>query len=350
MVGNNNNQRGQRAGVWKTVGGVILALLLVGALVWAVTRNDDDKPKPAGGQTTKSASPSPSATPEDEDKFVIKLPKRDGNRLNADGVPKKIQGDGEAFREFIAEQAKRDPLTLYLYYMASPLGDKEPLKNELVLAKDGKIENGNTYSKEGVAAYERWMAIWNNPDITSVEAMKEISFQGVNTGVTKDNKPTQDASGVRGEDKSGYDIKYRDASGKVVKGHSALNRCTQPTSKVPHPDVPDGPTDNPPPPKEPKCPPDKPYGNPPKCYGPKDPAKEPSAQDNVPDQVTGQAPSPKDEHKQPTKPEDPPPTYTPPPPPKSDPPKDSTPTPQPSEPPAPGANDGDDGGEIDNPF
>ena len=189
-------------------------------------------------------------SPDPVDEFVIDMPKRTGDRLNADGVPDDIRGDGEKVRTFIAEQAKRDPLTLFNYYMSSPLGDSDPLKNETVLAKDGNVKDGNVFSKKGVETYNRWVAIWNNPDITSIKAVKEITFQGANTGATDDNKPTQDPTGVRGKDKSGYDVAYKDAGGKVVKEHSVLNRCTQTTTKTPHKGIPKGPTDNPRPPKD----------------------------------------------------------------------------------------------------
>lgn len=257
-----------------------------------------------GDGAAPSATPTPTTSPSATDEeFTILLPRRDGNRLNADGVPKEMRGDGEAFRKFIAEQAKHDPLTLFHYYMASPLGDTAPLKNELILAKDGVIKDGNTYSEKGIAAYNRWAALWNNPDITSVEAVKEITFQAVNTGVAK-GKPTQDSSGVGGKDKSGYDVAYHDATGKVVKEHSALNRCTQPTKDKPTPGVPPGPTDNPPTDSCPNVPGNQPPGTdctpPEECVEipgngklecqPKEPGKEPGQQNNVPGQSTGENP------------------------------------------------------------
>jgi hypothetical protein len=172
------------------------------------------------------------------DGHTIMLPDRKGGRLNAAGVAK--PGDAEAFRAQIAQQAAHDPLTLFLYYQASPLGAKNPLPDAYVLAKNGKIENGNCYSAEGVRAYDEWSVHWKYSDIVAVPV---IAFQGANTGVAG-TQPTH-SEGVGGTDKSGYDIQYKDASGKVSSQHSALNRCTQPTTAKAPPNVPAGPTDNP---------------------------------------------------------------------------------------------------------
>lgn len=202
--------------------------------------------KTAKSPPTKTEEPTQEVT--EKGGFVIKLPRRDGNRLNADGA---VRGDAEAFRAQIARQAKEDPLTLYLYYMASPLGEKEPLKSEAVLAKDGRIENGNLYSEEGKTAYYKWLALW---EITGIEAVEEISFQGTNTGVDENGTKVTQSSGVTGEDKEGYDITYRDAFSNVIACHSALCRCTQPTAGEGIPGVPEGPTDNPEPPEKPSEP------------------------------------------------------------------------------------------------
>lgn len=294
---------------------------------------------------TPSATETPAADPAAE--YVIKMPKRDGNRLRAGGFPKKIRKDGEAIRRFVAEQAKHDPLTLYLYYMASPLGKAAPLKNEAVLAKDGKIQNGNVYSPEGIEAYQRWAAIWNNKDITTIKAVKEVQFRAVNTGVSG-RKTTQDKSGVRGKDRSGVNVTYRNATGGKAGAHSALNRCTQPTTGKAIPRVAVGKTDNPPPAKVRKP------RTPPGTYTPPVTAKkvwkDPARRGNVPTQVKGKAPKARKSHRQPTRPADPPATYTPPAPPKKkSPPKDSTPTEQPSESPAKNANDSKNDTRIDEP-
>jgi hypothetical protein len=182
------------------------------------------------------------------DDFVIDIPRRENNQLNSDGA--NDPGNAEAFRDQIAEQAKRDPLTLFLYYQASPLGEKKPLTNEAALAKDGSIENGNIYSEQGVQAYKDWLPLW---EITDITATSVIKFQAFNTSVN-DASAVQ-SPGVGGDDKSGYDITYRDAEGKVVAEHSALNRCTQPTMGEEIPNMPHGTPDFPPtPPETPETP------------------------------------------------------------------------------------------------
>lgn len=196
--------------------GVLLAAL---AFTGLAISGDDESP---------AATPSPTVSAV-SDEFTITLPKREMNRLNSDGVDPKNRGNAEAFRKQIAEQAKHDPLTLYVYYQASPLGTIKPLTNETVLAKDGKIENGNVYSKKGRQVYKEWLAMWDSP-LTGVKAVDEIKFQGLNTGV--EGTTVTQSPGVNGADKSGYDVTYKDAMSKVVRQHSALNRCTQPTSDI----------------------------------------------------------------------------------------------------------------------
>lgn len=206
------------------------------ALAAAQKAKESCKPVSTGSPT---AAPTVTVTATSAgEQFVIKLPPREGGRLNSNGAAK--PGDGEAFRAQIAQQAKEDPLTLYLYYMASPLGKVKPLENESVLAKDGRIENGNVFSDVGVQAYKDWLVLWQTADI---KAVPEITFQGTNTGVAPSGTTTTQSPGVRGTEKAGVDITYVDASGKASGAHSALYRCLQPTGDN-VPGVPEGPTDN----------------------------------------------------------------------------------------------------------
>lgn len=202
-----------------------------------------DKPTPSATATTTAPTTATSPAPTGLADFVISMPRRDGNRLNADGVDPAIRGNAEAFRKQIAEQAKHDPLTLYHYWMASPYGKADPLENETVLAKDGRVENGNVYSPKGEEVYRKWSALWNDPVLTQISAVSEIKHQGFNTGVTPEQKPGS-SPGVSGTDKSGYDVDYRGGDGASVGAHSALDRCTQPTYGDKTPDVPVGQTDN----------------------------------------------------------------------------------------------------------
>ena len=286
--------------------------------------------------TMASPSSSSSSSTTSASQFVIKLPKRDGNRLNADGVDADKRGNADAFRKQIAEQAKHDPLTLYVYYMASPLGQAEPLANESVLAKDGKIVDGNVYSSKGEQVYKDWLAMWDSP-LTKISAVKEIKWQGANTGVTGTSVSQSD--GVGGDDKSGYDVTYVDAQGKTVGAHSALNRCTQPTLPRPSKHIPEGGTDNPEKPKPTSTPtPTKPptptcveipNNGIVDCGGAKVESKEPQRQGNVPTPVQGPGPGlPETTAKPPAVPRPKPTsTYTPPPAPK--PTTTSRPTPPP---------------------
>jgi len=232
--------------------------------------------------------PSPSASSSAStaaSEFVIKLPKRDGNRLNANGVDPSKRGKAEAFRDQIADQAKHDPLTLYAYYMASPLGKAAPLKNEAVLAKDGKIIDGNVYSPKGEQVYRDWLAMWDSP-LTKISPAKEIKWQGANTGVNGVSVTQSD--GVGGKDKSGYDIQYVNAQGEVVGEHSALDRCTQPTLPPQAQPFKPGKTDNPPktPPTTEECV-EIPNNGVVDCGGAKVESDEPQRRGNVPEQVQG---------------------------------------------------------------
>jgi flagellar basal body-associated protein FliL len=268
----------------------------------------------ANGAAQESASPSPSATAVED--FVIDMPRRDGHRLNADGV--KVKGNAEAFRKQIAKQAKHDPLTLFLYYNYSPLGRKNPIQNEADLVKGGIIKNGNVYSEEGRRRYNEWLVLWSVADIKSV---REITFQGANTGVSG-NRTTQ-SNGVTGNNKAGFDIGYRDAMGNSTgDNHSALERCTQPTGG--RPGIPKGPTDNPKPPTGKNWRNDPwPQGNAPTGGGPND------------DKGPGDYVPPGDMDQPPDTPYTPPPTPTPDPTPTGD---GATPDPEPTPPPE------DDGG------
>lgn len=227
----------KRSGIGVLVGAIALALLFIVPLAMSSDSN---------AEPVNNAASSDPATPSDTEKndFVIDMPKRDGNRLNADGVPTETQGDAEAFRDFIAAQAERDPLTLYSYYMASPLGETKPLENEAVLAKDGRLENGNEYSKLGKEAYEEWLAIWDSPMSANITAKDEITFGGVNTGVNG-TTVVQDEGGAGTSEISGYDISYKNALNQTVKEHSALNRCTQVTYGTPQVHLPPGGGDTP---------------------------------------------------------------------------------------------------------
>lgn len=290
--------------------------------------------------TTTTPAPTPTTTVEQE--YVIALPKRDGGRLNADGVQADVRGDGAAFKAFIAKQAKHDPLTLYLYYMKSPLGTKQPLENETVLVKDGRIEDGNVYSERGVKAYEDWLFLWELAEVTPTD---EIRFQATNTGVS--GTQVVQATGVSGDDKSGVDVSYPDANGKMVSAHSALYRCTQPTGG--HAPFPMGPTDNPAPetpvtPKTPVCefnpalPPNSPF-----CVKPKDVTKGSYHQGNAPTGGGANADSSEGDYVPPPEMTQPPATdrVNPPPPPPAPPAPapapspGSTPTPVPTPDPAP---------------
>jgi len=232
---------------------VILTLVFIALVAIAVVlffggtpniQAKDAQTSLSGPESGSKATAKTASTKETADEFIIDMPRRDGGKLNADGTA--TPGDAEAFRAQIAEQAKRDPLTLFNYYSASPLGDKKPLENESVIAKDGIIKDGNTYSERGIKAYEDWLVLW---EITDITAVSEITFQGNNTGVQGTTMVQQ--PGVGGDNKSGYDITYTDASGAVAAQHSALDRCTQVTTGVPIPNVPVGQTDNPPPPTTP---------------------------------------------------------------------------------------------------
>jgi hypothetical protein len=311
---------------------IIVALLIVAfmvtylGLLGPASSQAQPIPSPTGTVTPPpTATPPPSAEAETVEDFVIDLPKRDGGRLNSEGTPD--PGNAEAFRDFIADQAKHDPLTLYLYYMGSPLGEKKPLENETVLAKDGLIQNGNTYSKKGVKAYEEWLFLWELTDIT---AKSEISFQGTNTGVNGTTAVQED--GVIGDDKSGYDVTYKDASGQVAAQHSALDRCTQPTFQKPPSKLPPGDTDNPPPPTD-NPPPSNPPGN-----EPKHPSEDPYPQGNAPTGGGQNANPGPGKYVEPDKMEQPPSKpYVPPAPPAPKPPdpKPSDPKPVPTKDPAP---------------
>lgn len=232
-----------RGGLLKVVLGVLMLIVLMVLVVGGIRHYFGSKPEVVTTtETTATVEPVPvPVTNVDvEGDFVIKMPPRDGNRLNSEGIT--VSDDAEAFRRQIAEQAKHDPLTLYLYYNASPLGEKRPLESEAVIAKDGVIKDGNVYSERGVEAYNDWLFLW---ELADIEAVREITFQGYNTGV--DGSKVTKSNGVGGTDKAGYDVAYRDVSGEVTHEHSALKRCTQPTFGGPIPWVPEGPTDCPPP-------------------------------------------------------------------------------------------------------
>ncbi|NTW62158.1 hypothetical protein HGB25_01970, partial [Candidatus Saccharibacteria bacterium] len=237
----------RRRKVWTIVGG-LFALAAVIAVVWvsvvslspkgpgkADAKNGAGASQVATQGASQDASTSAPTAAEEVADFVIAMPKRDGHRLNADGV--KVHDDAKAFRDQIAEQAMHDPLTLQVYYNFSPLGEADPIQNPADLCKDGKIQDGNVYSEEGKRRYAEWLTLWKVADIASV---REITFQAGNTGVSG-NTVTQ-SGGVSGNNKAGYDIKYKDAQGNNVGEHSALERCTQPTGGKHH--FPEGPTDN----------------------------------------------------------------------------------------------------------
>lgn len=196
------------------------------------------------------------ASPEVEN-FVIALPEREGNKLNSAGVPESIQKDPEAFRLFIAEQAKSDPLTLCNFIEQSPLNECKG-KPEMYVT-DGNIADGNTYNAAGMEAYEQWLALWNEAEITAVD---QISYTGYNTGVR--GTSLTHSTGVSGHNQTGFDIAYtvehKDGTQEVV-GHSVLNRCTQPTTDKPpvRERIPEGPTDDQPEkPEQPEEQPEKP--------------------------------------------------------------------------------------------
>ncbi len=262
------------------VGIMVLLLSTIFTTMGQPTNVSATEPTPTA---TATATATPVATKLTTSKYIIAMPERGNGRLNKDGVTNR--GNVEKFRTQILNQAKSDPLTLFLYYQASPLGTTRPLSNESIIAEGGKVMNGNVYSKEGIRAYKEWAALWTS-SATQISAVDEITFQGNNTGVSAKNTPTTSKS-VTGKDKSGYDIRYTDAMSKTVKEHSALNRCTQPTgNRIPN--VPPGPTDNPvptptptPTPTTPTCPPGY-VGTPPKCLQSKVPSQDPAPRGNAP--------------------------------------------------------------------
>ncbi len=224
-----------------TIAGIALTAGLLVVLALTVFFGGSSNSGATGTSTSTSTSEATTTTttvaePACGEHEVI-LPNRAGGKLNAAGTA--TPGDPEGFRAQIAEQAAHDPLTLFLYYQASPLGTASPLSNEAVLVQDGRVEDGNCYSAVGISAYNEWLVLWK---VTNLTPQAEITFQGVNTGVSG-TSPTQ-SQGVSGSDKSGFDIAYVDANGVVIAQHSALNRCTQPTGNTAPPNVPEGPTDN----------------------------------------------------------------------------------------------------------
>lgn len=226
----------ERARDWAVlIGSITLVMILIVVAFGFFGRTESTPVAPAPSAPIVPAANVDVSNVED---FVIDMPSRDGNRLNADGV--EIPGNTEALRSQIAEQARRDPLTLFAFYMASPLGEARPLKNEAVLAEGGTIKDGNAFSKEGIRAYQEWLVLW---ETASIKAVSEIRFQAINTGV-KGVRLTQ-SSGVGGYNKSGFNIAYRDVSGRITHQHSVLCRCTQPTFGEPIRWAPEGPTDSP---------------------------------------------------------------------------------------------------------
>lgn len=263
----------------------------------------------ASSTPTPTSTPTPSASPTTVvDEFTIKMPKRDGNRLNAAGIDPKKRGNAQVFKDQILAQAKTDPLTLFMYYQASPLGTIKPLANESVLAKDGIIKDGNVYSELGRKAYKEWAAMWVSP-LTKAVAVKEISFTGFNSGV--DGTKITHSKGVTGTDLSGVNFTYYDAQGNIVASHSALDRCTQVTTSKPIPGTKPGKTDNPPMTRA--TPPTKSTPPPPKRNSPKKVADHSDTTGDAPSD--GWKPAPRiDETKEPVTPPGggtPPKTYAP---------------------------------------
>jgi len=173
--------------------------------------------------------------------FAVRLPDRGSNgRLNVDGARTRGPNSEEDFRRQILEQAAVDPLTLFAYYQSSPLGDTAPLQDATVLVEGGDIKNEACYSNRGIAAYDAWATLWDNADLAQADT---IAYQGFNTGVS--GNTVTHSPGVTGSDKEGVNVAYRDIDGNVTKSHSALYRCTQPTTPQAPPGTPPGITDNP---------------------------------------------------------------------------------------------------------
>jgi len=313
--------RGQR--ITASIAGIISALVIAVALVIPLAGGalsgsnralGDFGAAPAPtASSTPTATPSPTPTKE-EDEYVIKLFERGPNgEVIKGGIPEAIRGDAKASKAWIAEAAKKDPVVFFMLYSLSPLAEKKPIKNESVLAKDARIEDGNTYSARGIRAYEDWLVLW---DLSAeVIAVPQISFTGTNTGVSGTTVVQSD--GVRGDDQSGVDVVYRDAAGKSAAQHSILNRCLNATGGKPS--FPPGKTDNPPPPEE-ETPPDD----------SKRPSEDPSQTGSLPTQQQPNQLPARQDHFQPTQPSNPPRQYTPPP---------AAPPPAPAPVPNPGGGD-----------
>jgi hypothetical protein len=218
--------------VTRLLAGAALIGMVLGGIV-SIDLDDDDK-------TEASADDTPATTTTTAGGkggcAAVQLDPNEGNRVISTGLN---TPDTEEIRQQVLDLNWRDPNALFLYYNASPLGSTSPLTSVQELV-DGDVENGSCYSAKGIRAYDEWSVLWKVARLTPVDSMPPgWSNTGVSDGgPTVGTPPSGDTSGVMVEFPNS-DIK-----------HGVMDRCGNPVVASPPPNVPPGPTDEPPPPGE----------------------------------------------------------------------------------------------------
>lgn len=203
-------------------------LLVILILVSFLAGDDDHKKDKPGTEPTTESSP-----PVEGDCVQVKMDPNTGNKVISTGL---TTPDTEKIRKQVLELNKHDPNALFLYYNASPLGTTSPLTSVQELV-EGEVKDGSCFSVKGLAAFNEWAVLWKVAILTPVDAMPP---GWTNTGVGE-NGPTSGAPPTG--DTSGVIVGFPNSNVK----HGVMNRCGNPVVATPPPNVPKGPTDEPPP-------------------------------------------------------------------------------------------------------
>lgn len=244
------------------IGTLLLITMFVAAFVMSNNGVVSATPTtPPSNTATTEPAPAATSTVACEPQFTQSPAQREGNKVDSDFEVKYATATAEANnlttaqREVLLEQAGKDALALAAWAHAFGLYEEPNEWNELV--------NGNCLSSEGERLFYQFEGVLSASGTTFDEA--DAPANGYNSGIDNGTYGVASYAGISGDRKA---IKVTLKDGSIVY---IMVRCGNPVYKIPPPDIPDVPTDEP----EPKCPPEKPIGTPPNCKDKPEKPKEP---------------------------------------------------------------------------
>jgi hypothetical protein len=242
---------------------VILLLIFAGIGHNSFGVDDHDGPQKTVAKSGQDGKKPPAAKPPPRpDKCPgghrVKLDPRKQSRYISNGIK---AASTPAMKKEIALWLAHDPVGLFAYHSESPAGEIKAISSQEKLVLGGFVQDGNCYSRTGVAAYNDWLLFWKAAKVKPTASMPpNWNNSGVSGGQGFSGPPPTGNT-------SGWIVTYVDANGNPVKVVGVMKRCGNLVTPQPFLPPKAPPPEQPPPPPEKPPPPPPPPHRTPKCAG-----------------------------------------------------------------------------------